>query len=84
MSETLSIKERVMRVVSDQLSIDPDKLTEDTRFVADLGADSLDIVELVMALEEEFQIEFPEEKVESAETIGDVIGYIGLVMLKDD
>ncbi|MDO4571508.1 MAG: acyl carrier protein [Planctomycetia bacterium] len=80
----MSIKERVMRVVSDQLSIDPDKLTEDTRFVADLGADSLDIVELVMALEEEFQIEFPEEKVESAETIGDVIGYIGLVMLKDD
>jgi len=71
-----NITERVMRVVGDQLGFEMDKLTPETSFVQDLGADSLDIVELVMALEEEFQITIPEEANDDVQTIGDAVRHI--------
>ena len=71
-----NITERVMKVVGDQLGFEMDKLTPETSFVQDLGADSLDIVELVMALEEEFQITIPEEANDDVQTIGDAVRHI--------
>lgn len=70
------ISERVMKVVSEQLGIEPEKLTMDTSFINDLGTDSLDLVELVMAIEEEFQISIPEEAASDVQTIGDVVRQI--------
>ena len=71
-----NITERVMKVVGDQLGFEMDKLSSETSFVQDLGADSLDIVELVMALEEEFQITIPEEANDDVQTIGDAVRHI--------
>jgi len=71
-----NITERVMKVVGDQLGFEMDKLSPETSFVQDLGADSLDIVELVMALEEEFQITIPEEANDDVQTIGDAVRHI--------
>ncbi|MBO5438326.1 MAG: acyl carrier protein [Thermoguttaceae bacterium] len=65
-----------MKVVGDQLGFEMDKLSPETSFVQDLGADSLDIVELVMALEEEFQITIPEEANDDVQTIGDAVRHI--------
>lgn len=70
------IEERVMKVISEQLGVDRDNLTYDTSFVNDLGSDSLDLVELVMELEEEFGISIPEEASEDVQTVGDVIRHI--------
>ncbi|MDO4629378.1 MAG: acyl carrier protein [Planctomycetia bacterium] len=74
--DSQNITERVMKVVSEQLGIDQDKLTLETSFINDLGSDSLDLVELVMELEEEFQITIPEEATDDVQTIGDVIRHI--------
>lgn len=72
-----AIFERVKEVISEQLGIeDLDTLTMDTTFVDDLSADSLDLVELIMALEEEFDLEIPESEAEKIVTIGDVTTYI--------
>jgi acyl carrier protein len=60
----------------EQLSIDEDDITMDSGFVDDLGADSLDLVELIMALEEEFDMEIPDEDAEKITTVGDVVDYI--------
>lgn len=76
MADSNNITERVMKVVSDQLGFDPEKLTLETSFINDLGSDSLDLVELVMQLEDEFGIQVDEEKRDSIQTIGDVITYI--------
>ena len=67
---------RVKRIVVEHLGVDEDKVTENASFVDDLGADSLDTVELVMAFEEEFNIEIPDEAAEKIKTVQDVVTYI--------
>lgn len=67
---------RMKRIIAEQLGVDPDKITGETSFVNDLGADSLDTVELVMELEEEFDIDIPDDAAEKLQTIGDVIRFI--------
>lgn len=71
-----TIEERVKKIVVEQLAVEEDKVTEDASFVQDLGADSLDTVELVMALEEEFEVEIPDEDAEKITTIKQAIEYI--------
>lgn len=71
-----SVEEKVMEIVSEQLSVPRDEITRDSSFVDDLKADSLDIVELVMALEDEFDISIPEDEVESMNTVGSAIDFI--------
>ena len=71
-----SIMERVTDIVSEQLGVDKDKITPETSFVNDLGADSLDTVELVMELEEEFDITIPDEDSDKIQTVGEAIKYI--------
>ncbi len=72
-----AIFERVKDVIGEQLGIeDLDTITMETTFIEDLGADSLDIVELIMALEEEFDLEIPEAEAEKVSTVGDVVEYI--------
>lgn len=73
--------EKVREVIIDQLGIeDEESITMDTTFIDDLGADSLDVVELIIALEEEFGIEIPETEAEKVVTVGDVVNYISSVM----
>ena len=68
--------EKVKAVIVDQLGVEEDDVTEDAAFVDDLGADSLDIVELVMALEEEFGVSIPDEQAEKIKTVGDAVDFI--------
>jgi len=82
-SSNSNITERVMKVVSEQLGHEMDKLTLETSFINDLGSDSLDLVELVMELEEEFQITIPEEATDDVQTIGDVVRHIESELNKD-
>ena len=72
----MTIEERVKKVVEDQLSVNPDQISREASFIDDLGADSLDTVELVMALEEEFGIEIPDEEAEKITKVGEAIDYI--------
>lgn len=67
---------KVKDIVVEQLGVDEEEVTEQASFVDDLGADSLDIVELVMALEEEFDLEIPDEDAEKIVTVGDAVNYI--------
>ena len=67
---------KVKEIVVEQLGVDEEEVTEQASFVDDLGADSLDIVELVMALEEEFDLEIPDEDAEKIATVGDAVNYI--------
>ena len=71
-----TVQDRVRKIVVEQLGVKEDELTNDASFVDDLGADSLDTVELVMALEEEFETEIPDEKAEKITTIQEAINYI--------
>ncbi len=71
-----SIEERVKKIVVEQLGVEEDQVTADASFVDDLGADSLDTVELVMALEEEFDCEIPDEEAENIQTLGQAVAYI--------
>ena len=71
-----TIEERVKKVVVDQLGVSEDQVTMEASFVDDLGADSLDTVELVMALEEEFDAEIPDDKAESIVRVKDAVDYI--------
>lgn len=71
-----ALTERVNTIVTDQLGVDRESLTPEANLLDDLGADSLDVVELVMALEEEFGIEVPDDDVENIRTIGDIVQYI--------
>lgn len=68
--------DRVKAVIVDQLGVDESQVTMDAYFVDDLGADSLDIVELIMGLETEFDIEIPDEEAEKISTVGDAVNYI--------
>lgn len=68
--------EKIKGIVVDQLGVDEDQVTEDASFVDDLGADSLDTVELIMAFEEEFDVEIPDEAAQKIKTVKDVIDYI--------
>jgi acyl carrier protein len=68
--------DRVKKVVVDQLDVNEDEVTPTASFVEDLGADSLDQVELIMAFEEEFDIEIPDEDAEKISTVGDAVNYI--------
>ncbi|RKX93111.1 MAG: acyl carrier protein [Spirochaetes bacterium] len=68
--------EKVKEIIVERLSVDEKDVTEDASFIDDLGADSLDTVELVMALEEEFGIEIPDEDAEKIVTVGDAVKYI--------
>ena len=71
-----SVMERVTEIVSDQLGVDKEKISAETSFVNDLGADSLDTVELVMELEEEFDINIPDDAAEKIQTVGQAVKYI--------
>lgn len=68
--------EKVKEIIIDQLDVDEDKVTEEASITEDLGADSLDVVDLVMSLEEEFDMEIPDEAVENIKTVGDIVKYI--------
>jgi acyl carrier protein len=70
------ILEKVKEIVIEQLGVEEEEVTEKASFVDDLGADSLDIVELIMALEEEFETEIPDEDAEKIATVGDAVKYI--------
>jgi len=72
----LDILSKVKEIVVEQLGVDEEEVTEQASFVDDLGADSLDIVELVMALEEEFDLEIPDEDAEKIVTVADAVNYI--------
>ena len=71
-----SIEQRVKDIIVEQLGVNADQVTPEAKFIEDLGADSLDTVELVMALEEEFDTEIPEEEAEKLQTVGSVIQYV--------
>ena len=72
----MSVEERVKEIIIEQLGVDAGQVNESAKFVEDLGADSLDTVELVMALEEEFSLEIPDEDAEKITSVGDAINYI--------
>jgi acyl carrier protein len=74
--EREEILDKVKEVIVEQLNVEEDDVNEEASFVDDLGADSLDIVELVMALEEQFSISIPDEEAESIKTVGDAVEYI--------
>jgi acyl carrier protein len=71
-----SIEEKVKEIIVEQLGVNPEQVTPQAKFIEDLGADSLDTVELVMAFEEEFNVEVPDEEAEKLQTVGDVVKYI--------
>ena len=70
------IEERVKKIVVEHLGVDDSKIQNDSKFIDDLGADSLDTVELVMAFEEEFEIEIPDEEAENIQTVKNAVDYI--------
>jgi len=72
----VALEDKVKEIIVDQLGVDADEVTNEASFIDDLGADSLDTVELVMALEEEFNMEIPDEDAEKIKTVGDAIEYI--------
>ena len=71
-----NVQERVKNIIVEQLGVEADQVKPEAQFVNDLGADSLDTVELIMALEEEFDIEIPDEKAEKIKTVGEAVSYI--------
>lgn len=72
----MNIEARVRSIIADQLGLAEDDIKPESKFIEDLGADSLDIVELIMAMEEEFQTEIPDEEAEKIRTVGDAIEYV--------
>jgi len=76
MAAEKTIEQRVKEIIVEQLGVTTEQVTPEAKFIEDLGADSLDTVELVMALEEEFGQEIPDEEAEKLQTVGDVIKYI--------
>lgn len=80
----MSVEERVKRIVIDQLGVEEGQVTQEAKFVEDLGADSLDTVELVMALEEEFKLEIPDDEAEKISTVGQAVEYIETHQSKEE
>jgi acyl carrier protein len=78
----MSVEERVKEIIVEQLGVDAGQVTAGAKFVEDLGADSLDTVELVMALEEEFSLEIPDEDAEKIVSVGDAVEYINQATTK--
>ena len=76
MATEKSTEQRVKKIIVEQLGVNADQVTPESKFIEDLGADSLDTVELVMALEEEFGQEIPDEEAEKLQSVGDVIKHI--------
>ena len=72
----MAVQDRIKSIIAEQLGVKPDEVTPEASFIDDLGADSLDTVELIMALEEEFGVEIPDEDAEKMATVGDAIKYI--------
>jgi len=72
----MALIDDIKEVVVEQLSVSADEVKDDAKFVEDLGADSLDVVELVMALEEKFDIEIPDDEAEKIQTVSDVVAYV--------
>lgn len=72
----MSLQPKVLKIIEEQLGVDADRVKPESSFIDDLGADSLDIVELVMAMEEEFDIEIPDEDAEKLRTVSDVTKYL--------
>ncbi len=70
------VEAKVKSIIAEQLGVGEDEIKLESSFIDDLGADSLDIVELVMAMEEEFEVEIPDEEAENIKTVGDAINYI--------
>jgi acyl carrier protein len=70
------LEEKINKVISDKLGVTADKIVPEAKFVEDLGADSLDQVELVMALEDEFNLEIPDEDAEKLKSVGEVLSYV--------
>ncbi|MGG7324304.1 acyl carrier protein [Clostridium baratii] len=68
--------EKIQEIIAEKLSVDPSEITQDASFIDDLNADSLDIVELIMALEDELDMEIPDEDVEGFKIVGDVVEYV--------
>ena len=71
-----SIEDKVKDIIVEQLGVNEEQVTPEAKFIEDLGADSLDTVELVMAFEEEFEIDVPDEEAEKLQSVGDVIKYV--------
>ncbi len=72
----MSVEEKIKKIVAEKLSVEPDEVVPEASFVDDLGADSLDLVELIMAMEEAFDIEITDEEAEKLQTVRDSINYI--------
>jgi acyl carrier protein len=72
----VGIEEKVKNIVAEKLSVEPDEVVPEASFVDDLGADSLDLVELIMAMEEAFDIEVPDEEAEKLQTVEDAVTYV--------
>ena len=72
----MAVEEKIKAIIAEQLGVKPEEVTPKASFIDDLGADSLDTVELIMALEEEFNIEIPDEDAEKMATVGDAVKYI--------
>jgi acyl carrier protein len=70
------IEEKIKKIVAEKLSVEPEEVVPEASFVDDLGADSLDLVELIMAMEEAFDIEVPDEEAEKLQTVQDAVNYI--------
>jgi acyl carrier protein len=73
---TTSVEQKVKSIIAEQLGVGEDEIKQESSFIEDLGADSLDIVELVMAMEEEFEVEIPDEEAEHIKTVADAINYV--------
>lgn len=71
-----AIEERVRSIISDQLGVSEEEVKPESKFIEDMGADSLDIVELIMAMEEEFEVEIPDEEAEKIRNVNDVVTFL--------
>ena len=68
--------EKLQEIIADVLNVDPNEVTMETTFADDLGADSLDVVDMLMSLEDEFDVEIPDDQIEKIHTVGDLVSYI--------